>query len=68
MAGATPRRLTSTMRAMSAGWGGISAVSAVTKSSRDIDNIGLKRFSKPMVDVGLPDSPAPQALPAWWPG
>jgi hypothetical protein len=56
------------MRAMSAGCGGISAVNALTKALRVIDSIGLKRFSNPRVDAGLPDSPAPQALPAWWPG
>jgi hypothetical protein len=52
------------MRAMSAGCGGIPAVRAATNASRVIDNIGLKRFSKPIVDAGLPDRPAPQALPA----
>jgi hypothetical protein len=41
------------MRVMSAGCGGTSAVSEATKSSRVIDNMGLKRFSNPRVDAGL---------------
>ncbi len=56
------------MRSISAGRGGIDSVSVATNSSRFIASIGFQRFSKPIVDIGLPDMPAPQALPEVWPG
>lgn len=43
-------------------------VSAAMNSSRPIASMGFQRFSKPMVDIGLPDMPAPQTLPEVWPG
>jgi len=50
--------------AMSAGRCGMSLVTWAMKLGLSIDSAGFQRFSKPRVEEGLPDSPAPQALPA----
>ncbi|MNC79143.1 hypothetical protein D3C75_1315450 [compost metagenome] len=57
--------LAATMRSMSAGRGGIEVVNWAMKEARSSVRAAFQRFSKPMVEDGLPDRPAPQALPAW---
>ncbi len=55
---------TARILAASGGGGGMSATIAATKaSSSSIRNALLNRFSKPMVDDGLPLSERPQTDP-----
>jgi hypothetical protein len=60
--GASPR-LKRSMASMAAGLGE-ACPTAVMNASRPSDSRGFQRFSKPRVDEGLPDKPAPHRLPA----
>jgi hypothetical protein len=53
-----------TILSISAGRGGISLIKDSMKAALFIVSPGFQRFSKPMVEEGLPDNPAPQTLPA----
>src|SRR5205085_5318142 len=60
-----PARLAATIRACSAGGGGISTTSASAKAPASVmASIGLWARSKPIEETGLPERPRPQTEPA----
>src|SRR5205823_13951748 len=64
-----PARLAATIRACSAGRGGMSATRAAAKASGSASaSRGLCARSKPIEENGLPERPRPQTEPAELPG
>jgi hypothetical protein len=59
-----PRRLAAGMRTCSGGAGKPSSMKAMNSSRERGRSAGLKRRSKPMVELGLPLMARPQAEPA----